>query len=224
MPDGFGRLAWVYQGLEYLVFNDRLQRARLALLVELAQAQNILILGEGDGRFLLELLTNHKTCQVTVLEQSPRMLQRTRARITRHAPKAQGRVTLRQADALRYSLPTQHYDALVSHFFLDVFSASQMPGLIRGLAASLKPGGLWLLADFAPPQAVRAGAHRLLSRSLLLLMYAFFRVMTGLPARHLIPPQPFMVGTGLELSQRKTIFGGFLYAELWQKPEVRHDP
>jgi hypothetical protein len=50
-PDGFGRLAWVYEGLERLVYGSLLQRARLAFIDSLAPCKRILILGEGDGRF-----------------------------------------------------------------------------------------------------------------------------------------------------------------------------
>jgi hypothetical protein len=50
-PDGFGRLAWVYEGLERLIYGGLLQRARLAFIDSLAPCKRILILGEGDGRF-----------------------------------------------------------------------------------------------------------------------------------------------------------------------------
>ncbi len=38
VADGFGRLAWVYEGLERTVYAGLLQQARLALLDELTEA------------------------------------------------------------------------------------------------------------------------------------------------------------------------------------------
>ena len=61
----FGRLAYVYEGLERTVFGGLLTRARNACLDELDEADTILILGEGDGRFLLSLLGRHPRAHVT---------------------------------------------------------------------------------------------------------------------------------------------------------------
>lgn len=223
MPDGFGRLAWVYERLERAVYGELLQRARVALLDELAGAKHILILGEGDGRFLVALLQRHKNCSVTVLEHSSGMVKWAQARLAACLPEARARVTFQQEDALKTTFLDQSYDAVVTHFFLDVFSEDQLPPLVEKLSACLKPGGRWLLSDFAPPSAVRSGWPRLLSQLLLPLMYGFFRVTTGLGANGLTPPQPFMRAWGLEQVREERFCGGFVYAELWQKPEVRRE-
>jgi tRNA (cmo5U34)-methyltransferase len=216
-PDGFGSLAWVYEGLERLVYGSLLQRARLALLESLAPCKRILILGEGDGRFLLVLLQRHGACEVTVLERSPGMLERARVRLTRHAPATQSRVTFWQADALEASLPEHSYDAIVTHFFLDVFDQKQLQILVTRLTASLEPGGLWLISDFARPQRVEGASYRFGSQVLLPLMYTFFRLTTGLSTRTLIAPQPHLHASGMGLEKTRRFCGGFIYAERWRK-------
>ncbi len=70
MADGFGRLAYVYEGLERTVFGDLLTSARNACLCSLEEAHTILILGEGDGRFLLSLLARQPRARITVLDSS----------------------------------------------------------------------------------------------------------------------------------------------------------
>lgn len=224
MPDGFGRLAQVYETLERAVYGDLLQRARLALVDELTGAKRILILGEGDGRFVLALLQRHKTCSVTVLEHSPGMVTRARARLEACLPEARARVTFQQEDALKAGFSAHEYDAVVTNFFLDLFSEVQLRPLLESLDACLEPGGLWLLSDFAPPSAVHDGRQRLLSRLLLPLMYTFFRLTTGLPATRLVSPQPFLQACGLRLERAERFRGGFVYAELWQKPEACYVP
>ncbi len=220
MADGFGRLAWLYESLERTVYGANLQRTRLALAGELVGARNILVLGEGDGRFLVALLTRFEAYRVTVLECSPGMISRTRVRLAQLPQATSERVTFWQADALTAPLPESRYDALVTNFFLDAFHETELPRLVARLAGCLEPGGLWLVSDFAPPPSVERGLPRLLSRVLLPVMYAFFQIAAGLTAKHLTPSQPFLAGAGLGRKERRTFLAGFLYAELWQKPHT----
>lgn len=223
MADGFGRLAGIYEGLEHLAYGGLLMRARTAFLTGLQSARNILVLGEGDGRFLVKLLAANPNCSVTVLDSSAGMLRRAEARLSSALPEARPRVTFQQQDALTATLLPNAYDALVTYFFLDVFPASELEPLIFRLERTLKPGGLWLLADFAAPQTLERPLVRLYSQLMVPLMYTFFRLQTALSARTLVPPQPFLQQVGLELNTSKTFRGGFVYAALWQKPEADRD-
>lgn len=118
-----------------------MSRARRACLGELAEAEHILIVGEGDGRFLVPLLTRQRACRVTCLDSSAGMLRRAECRLLAQQPAAHGRVTWRHENALGASLPASHYDALVTLFFLDVFPEHSLETLIPDLSRSLKPGG-----------------------------------------------------------------------------------
>ena len=213
--DGFGRLAGVYEGLEHLAYGRLLMRSRTALLSSLTHAENILILGEGDGRFLVKLLQTNPSCSVTVLDSSAGMLGRAEARVPESA---MSRVTFRHADALTETLAPDTYDALVSCFFLDVFTAEMLGRLVPKLARSLEPGGVWLLADFTAPQLVKGPLPRFYAQTMVPLMYAFFRVQTALPAQTLVSPQPFLRAAGLRLEHTQTFRGGFVYAQTWRKP------
>ena len=52
----FDRVARVYRLLEYVIFGGALQRARVRWFNALEQPQRALVIGEGDGRFLSELM------------------------------------------------------------------------------------------------------------------------------------------------------------------------
>ncbi len=217
MSDGFGRLAQVYEGLERTIFSGLLTRARNACLSDLGEADAILILGEGDGRFLLSLLTHHPRAHVTVLENSAGMIRRAEARVRAHLPDACARVTWWHQDALTTPLPAAHYDAVVTLFFLDVFSETMLRLLVPNLSRSLKPGGRWLVTDFAAPHTL-SGWVQPYSRVLVALMYTFFRFQTALPAKTVVPPQPFLQACGLEPVRTQNFRGGFVYTQIWRKP------
>ncbi len=224
LKDGFGRLAGVYEGLEYLAYGNLLARARAAALAELRCAERVLVLGEGDGRFLVRLLETNPRGLVTVLDSSAGMLARAEARVSATLPAARSRVTFWRGDALTATLTPESYDALVTCFFLDVFPAEMLKQLIPKLERTLKPGGSWFLADFAAPHTLKRPLPRLYSRLMVPLMYTFFRWQTALPARTLEPPQPFLSGAGLELTRSQSFRSGFVYAQTWRKCGPRASP
>ena len=215
--DGFGRLAGVYEGLERLAYGKLLMRARVTFLNELKCAEHVLILGEGDGRFLLKLLRMNPYGSVTVIDNSAGMLRRAEVRVAAERPAARPRVSFRLQDALTAPLTPNTYDALVTHFFLDVFPAPLLGQLVPRLASTLKPGGVWLLADFAAPQTLTSPLPRLYSQFMIPLMYTFFRAQTALPASTLAPPQLFLGAVGLNLERSQSFRGGFVYAQSWRK-------
>ena len=134
----FDRIASFYRFMELISFGPFLQRARTAHLHELVQANDVLLIGEGNGLFLKALLSANPKCQVTCLDASEAMLRLSRRRIGR---KEQGRVKFQRVDLTKGSLPLSKHDAIVTHFFLDCFKHSTLEILIPMLASSLQPRG-----------------------------------------------------------------------------------
>jgi hypothetical protein len=63
-----------YRPLEYLVFGRALERRRFAFLEEAAKARRVLMLGEGDGRFIAEFVKRNPLALVDCVELSHCML------------------------------------------------------------------------------------------------------------------------------------------------------
>lgn len=213
----FDAIAPWYRTLEWIAFGDDLQRCRTAFLGEIAAPRRALIVGEGNGRFLCELLRAHPSVEVDCVDASQGMLQLARKRLERAWPGRVQRVRFLHHDLTSWSPPEQHYDLLVTHFFLDCFAEAQLAAIVRKLAQTATGNACWLLADFSVPSE---GAARLRAGAWLAIMYRFFRLTARIDARQLIDPTPFLRGEGFALARQHVFRRGMLKSELWRKSGV----
>jgi ubiquinone/menaquinone biosynthesis C-methylase UbiE len=209
----FDRIAAIYRWAEYLSLGPFLQRTRTALLNQLGSPHNALVLGDGDGRFLEQLLLRHPHCSALAVDTSSAMLQRLHARCARNVPKASTRLTTLQLSALNIDIPL-NTDLIVTHFLLDCFTQPEVEAIVTRLTSQLAPGALWLISDFALP---RNALLRPFARLYITALYAAFRILTGLGVRHLPNPQSALHDAGMRLLARKSFLFGLLYTELWRR-------
>src|SRR4029079_19104999 len=146
----FERLAPHYRWLAFVLAGDKLQRCRTAFLTRDLKPEQILILGEGNGRFLVECRKLFSSTRVVCVDASQTMLQLARRRLARNGLNDQN-VELIEADALSWVPPRESFDLIVTHFFLDCFREDQLPGPVRRLSEAARPSARWLLADFQIP-------------------------------------------------------------------------
>ena len=188
----FDLVAPHYRWLETIAFGNALQRARTCWIDTIARPKRTLIFGEGDGRFLCELVRAYPKIDVDCVDASETMLQLARARLRRMHPESFSRVHFFCEDILKWS-PRKSYDLLVTHFFLDCFPATELQAIIAKLARAAEPDAIWLLADFTIPWKGFARAH---AKLWLRMMYTFFRAAAGIAANELVDPAPYLDGHG----------------------------
>ena len=205
----FDRIASIYRWAEYLSLGPLLQRTRTHLLNQLNNPRHVLVLGDGDGRFLAKLLVRYPDCTAVAADVSAAMLTKLRTRCSFAA----NRLTTLQRSAADIDLPP-HTDLIATHFLLDCFTQPEVDALTARLGPQLIPGGLWLVSDFALPSA---RLLRPLARLYITSLYASFRLLTGLRVRHLPDPQSALARAGLRRIARKSFLFGLLYTELWQR-------
>jgi ubiquinone/menaquinone biosynthesis C-methylase UbiE len=210
--DGFGRLARCYRALEWIVYGRDLERARFAFIERLRLSRSILILGEGDGRFLAKLLETAPEARVDCVDASPGMLARAAARIGEGA--ARSRVRFIPSNIFELTFETNRYDAVVTLFFLDCFTPIEAEAAVARIREGLRPGALWLWADFVVPQ----GRWRALwARLNLTLLYLFFRWQTGISARALPPAEELLRRAGFQAAATRDLHGGLVRASLFAR-------
>jgi hypothetical protein len=198
----YGWTAKLYSTVERLAFGSQLMRARLALLTHLLSAQHILILGEGDGRFLQALRRENPSATVVVVDRSRRMLNRAAGRLPPGCPN----VNFMQKDAVEFlETCTTTFDAIVTMFLLDCLTPDEVAKVVHLGTLKLAPAGKWLWADFVVPGK---GARRIAARVMLTLLYWFFRATTDTSGSTLVDAAPYFQSAGLRVvATAKALFG-----------------
>ncbi len=205
-PPNFDAVARVYRWAEYLALGPLLQRTRTHFLPQLAGSRLALLFGDGDGRFLAALLRQNPETTATAVDSSEEMLRLLRRRSSGRA------LTTCHCDAFAHQADPRT-DLIVTHFFLDCFSQSEVERLATNLAAQVQPGTLWLLSDFRVPDGRLLG---MVARAYIRFLYLAFRLLTGLRVRELPDPQTALSAAGFRREQQHRRLGGLLYTELWR--------
>ncbi|MBI3870557.1 MAG: class I SAM-dependent methyltransferase [Verrucomicrobia bacterium] len=206
----FDLLAPHYRWMEFILAGEKLQRCRRAFLSEIPAARNILLVGEGHGRSLVECRNRFPNAQITCVDASEPMLAQARRQLLRHNM-ATACVRFIHADVLNWTPTGGDYDLVITHFFLDCFRADQLEQIIARLGAVTTPDGNWLLADFQTPAA---GWKRIRGRLILWTLYAFFRATTRLPARRLTAPNSYLERAGFTRHRHTEAEWGLLHSAI----------
>jgi len=193
---GYDGVAGIYDLLAEAYSLGAIRVCKESHLRTLRAGDRVLFAGGGSGREAL--LAAKGGARVTVLDLSPAMLGRARRRF-----QAAGvPVELVLGDVLEHG-PPGLYDAVVAHFFLNVFPEPAMREALGHLARLARPGGRVLIADFAPARG------RLLPRVYFGLAVRAFRLLAGNPVHRLYDYGALLPEAGLHLEARRT-FGPFV--------------
>lgn len=203
------RIAGMYRWIEYAAFGRTLERCRFAALSDIADCRQVLILGEGDGRFLTRLLAVNPAARIDVIDRSEKMLALAEGRIP---SEDRGRVNFLVRDATEWHGEGKAYDLIVTQFFLDCLSPDQAARLIPRLVRSLAPNGRWLICEFQQPARGWARVH---AGVWLQTMYGFFRLTTGLAVSAIPPYQRILESAGCCLVKQYQYRFGLMAAQVW---------
>ena len=207
-PPNFDPIARLYRYAEYLTLGPLLQRTRTHFLPQLPPRHRALILGDGDGRFLAQLLTQQPHLQALAVDTSATMLHLLRHRCQPYIE----RIRTLQASALTIT-PPPDTDLIVTHFFLDCLTQPELDTFTQTIAVHTAPGTLWLLSDFDLPSNPFL---RPFAALYIRFLYFAFRILTGLRVTRLPDPQSALAAAGFTRLARHEFLCGLVYTEIWQ--------
>jgi len=199
--------------MEKVSAGGKLQRCRLEYLARIPYPARVLLAGEGHGRFLPALRKQFPDAEITVIDFSAGMLAQARASLERQGVAATDIEFLHQ-DMLTWEPPAARYDLIVTHFFLDCFTGSQVEHVVAKLGTAATAEAQWLLADFRTEEP---GLKGLRARWIVRLLYGFFRIATGLRAKSLVSPDLALRKSGFTLHHQRISEWGLLKSQWWTR-------
>ena len=207
----FDGIARPYRWMEYLSFGRSLERCRFYYLPQLRDRRRALVLGDGDGRFLAKLLAANPALQADAVDISRTMLNLLAGRAAAATANAAVRLRIHQANALAFT-PEANYDLIVTHFFLDCLTQVEVESIAYRLGRHASPKAVWVVSDFRIP----SGAMAWPERSLVRLLYAGFRLLTGLRTNHLPDHSSALLTAGFVRRSEQLSLAGLLTSEIWE--------
>jgi ubiquinone/menaquinone biosynthesis C-methylase UbiE len=208
----FDFVAAFYPLLEQLIFGSTLSRARSFFISQATQGKNVLLIGEGNGRFLFETVMQTSTPAFTVVDSSARMLSAATRRVARI--ECRPKIEFFHADILDWRPPLAHYDRIVTHFVLDLYRPYSMRRIIEKISRIAAEDALWINVDFSNAN------QRLYQRLLMWAQYRFFRICAGIEAPRLFESGGYFREAGWQVIENRTIKQGWIAAHLMSRQQM----
>src|SRR5208337_897961 len=193
----FDLIANFYPLLEQIVFGSTLSRSRRFF------ARRVL---EGNGRYLFEMAKQTSSASFTVIDSSAGMLATAARRIATvgRCP----RIELIHADILEWRSPAAHFDRVVTHFFLDLFTPYSLCRIVEKISRLTTEDALWINVDFSSEnQSFR-------QKLLMWAQYRFFQIFAGIEASRLFDSLPYLRQGGWQILERRSLESGWISAQL----------
>ncbi len=203
MAANYDNAARFYDWLSRLVYGSRLIEAQQFLISYIQAGSRILIAGGGTGRILDDIVKLHPAgLVITYVEISANMMRLSKQRNT-------GSNRLNFINDAVENLPDGDlYDVILTPFLLDNFAQDTLQTVFASLHHRLKPGGLWLNADF---QLTGSWWQALLLKA----MFIFFRLLGCVQVTRLPAIDAEFKKYLYQAAAQKTSFKGFIKSSVY---------
>ncbi|WP_183563280.1 class I SAM-dependent methyltransferase [Mucilaginibacter sp. SP1R1] len=204
MAANYNNSAWFYDPLSRLVYGRELINAQLYLLQHIKPNSSILIVGGGTGWILDELTKLHPSgLRITYVEVAAGMMALSQKRNTGN------NLVIYINDAIEHvNLSNDDFDVVITPFLFDNFTEQTLSTVFTHIHKLLKPGCLWLNADF---QLTGKWWQQFLLKS----MFVFFKVICGIEASKLPAIEVYFTQNGYKTIAEKAFFNDFIIAKVY---------
>lgn len=186
-------VANIYEKIAYIYSFGLIKKAKLSQLSEIRPKDKVLYVGVGSGEDAV--CAAMAGADITCLDISQKMIDRTKKRFAKHNLKA----VFVCDDVTKYS--ANNYDVVVANFFLNNFTQKTMQLMLSHLARLVKPGGKLLIADFKSPSG--SILSRLLQAFNFSVAVLFFWALGVAPLHKMLDYKQHFMNNGLVVGNIK---------------------
>ena len=202
----FNRIAPYYDTLSKIVFGNALLEASECFLHKLPPQGNVLFIGGGSGEILPRLMKEKDQLVIDFVEMSERFISKAKRKLN---PDLAKRVHFIHGDQSEIA-PDKKYDAIITFCVVDVYPQQEAEVFCSQIISHLKPGGIWLFADFVP-------AKNIFQKWMVKMMYFFFRIVSNLPALKLPDYELIFQKLNMNVELNHTFYHGLISSKLLRK-------
>ncbi len=211
MLNNYDKIAHSYDFLSRLIFQNAQLDAQTEQLKHLSAKNKILIVGGGTGWILREIEQLELIgLEITYVEISAKMMKQAKKKT--RSPQSIQFVHC----AIEDFKTDEQFDIIHTAFLFDNFALQRMENVFKQLDATLKPGGLWLFADFD----YSTQNTSLWKKLMLKVMYAFFRKIAQVEAKALVDTDKCFNHTNYKKVHQQKYYSSFIEATVYQKPDT----
>ena len=207
----FNRVANSYQWMEKIVFLNDLEKVRNFHVSLVRDAESILLLGDGDGRFLEKISEIGTDAQILSVDSSSEMIRLSQSKI--HNTRLDVRHVCQDLQDFEF---TKNFkpDLIFAHFFLDCFTENEVFLIVNRLSKSCPKSTKLVISDFfLPGKGSVSGIYRSI---LTYIMIRFFRLFCRISAKKLPNIPKIMRSTGWTCTSHKSLKDGFINSWVWE--------
>lgn len=212
---GFDRLAPFYDAMLRVTSGNAVHKSQVACLAHVPAGGRVLLLGGGTGRLAKKIVEVLHPKELVCVDISARMAEITQRRLAHCTGNTSVKFVV---EDIRQYRPNGKFSLIFTPYLLDVFETNGATTVVSNLAPFLEEQGIWAVADFTHPDHLQR-VHRLVQRSVLRLLYTFFRLTCGIEARALPDIQAIMVHNGFRRTWSESRFFGMLTSAIYTSRE-----
>lgn len=203
----FNGIAPLYDVFASLIFGKELERAKHYYLYYIKDGCKILYIGGGSGTILYHLIKKHNNLEIDFIDASSKMIERAKKKVP-HT----GTCTINWIHGTEDNIPHQdHYDIVITNFFLDIFKPEELDILMPKIDMSLKRDGFWIFTDFY------GRTKRLKNRILVRMMYFFFRILGAVKSNKLLSYGLYFEKMGYRRLDHTRFYNGLIETRVYGK-------
>jgi ubiquinone/menaquinone biosynthesis C-methylase UbiE len=199
----YDRVAAYYDFLSKLIYGNAIDNANAFLVSHIKPNSSILIIGGGTGHILTQIAEKFPAgLEIMYVDHSPEMI-----RLSKKKFVAENKVIF-VADGIQNVTLSKSFDVIITPFLFDNFSQNTAVNVFMDIASFLKPGGLWLFADFK--------AENLWQKIVLKIMYTFFRLTCNIEAKQLPDVASLFSEAGYKIIAQRNFYHNFIYSIVYK--------
>ena len=207
----FDLIAKHYNWIEKIIFRSDLEKVRRMNLALVKNAKSILLLGDGDGRFLEQVSLMGTDAFIVSVDSSAKMIDLSKRKLEKSALNVEFNCT-----KIEDFQPIDNFkpDLIIAHFFLDCFTHDEVKLIIDRVSEWAAVNAKFVISDFLITK--KTSFNKIYQKMLTKIMIRFFRLFCGISTRFLPNIPKIMTAQGWNCLSQESLKSEFINSWVWQ--------